>query len=91
MASFEIVTPTHFAQAKSAYERLLRTGIGSDVELSRDLDYRSLLSAGMAIRRVGGASAVRDVSTALVASVAGAELDHFERLWDGLMTDFTHH
>lgn len=80
--------PAPLAQARSAYERLLRTGIGSDRELSRSQDYRSFLSAGMEILRHGGSSAVRHASSTLIAEIPGAEAAHFERLWDGLMTEF---
>ena len=74
-----------FAQAKTAYEQLLRDGIGTDIELSRSHDYRRFLSAGMAILREGGSAAVHAASFQLIASVPGADPRHFERLWDGLL------
>ena len=74
--------------ACATYQRLLFSGIDApDRALARSDDYRSFLMAGLEILRHGGPPALREVRTSIVAVVPGSDARHFDRLWDGLLTD----
>lgn len=72
--------------AHDAYARVLQEGIGrNDKELSRDVNYRTLVAAGNKLHHFGGQDAVIAASQTLGKRVQGASAEHFERLWFGLL------
>lgn len=74
--------------ARCAYQQVLENGVHrSDVALSRDSHYNSLLMAGQRIFRLGGASAVSSAARRLGKQSPDASDMHFDRLWQGLLPE----
>lgn len=74
--------------AYAAYERVLQNGIDrNDIELSRDINYRDLVAAGNKLHHFGGEDAVVAASRTLGTRFRDASVDHFDRLWFGLLPE----
>ena len=72
--------------ARRSYSDVLEAGINRpDKDLARDDAYRKLLLAGQKLHRLGGTEAIGLISTHLGQSHRLASVEHFERLWRGLM------
>jgi hypothetical protein len=73
-------------EAVSSYGHLLSKGLASeDPVLARDYNYARLLKAGQSIHWVGGANAVKNVARVIARQFPDGSLDHFDRLWCGLL------
>jgi hypothetical protein len=71
-----------------SYERLLDGGIvRDDAGLARDMNYARLLKAGRTICWIGGTSAVRSAARLIGRQIPSGDVQHFDRLWAGLMPD----
>ncbi|MAQ45914.1 MAG: hypothetical protein CL812_08650 [Confluentimicrobium sp.] len=74
--------------ARRSYSAVLEAGVNRpDKELARDDAYRKLLLAGQKLHRLGGAETIGLISAHLGRSHQLASVEHFERLWCGLMPE----
>ena len=76
--------------ARRSYAHLLIAGVNRpDTDLARDASYLQLLMAGQKLHRIGGSEALGFVSAQLGQSHLLANVEHFERLWCGLVPEKT--
>lgn len=72
--------------AMTSYEALVASGIpDDDTVLAKDHGYARLLKAGQNICWIGGEAAVRDAVGFITRHVPGGAVEHFDRLWCGLL------
>lgn len=77
--------------AATSYERLLDSGLArNDLELSKDRNYARLLKSGQCILWIGGHRATAHAARLIVRQVPKGSVDHFERLWGGLLRQEEH-
>lgn len=75
-------------KAMLAYSDLLDEGIYEDDRgLAQSEAYADLLSAGQSLHRQGGPAAVSAAADYLSRCFAEGSIQHFFRLWAGLMAD----
>ncbi len=73
-------------EAVTSYGLLVSKGIAADdPDLARDYSYARLLKAGQSIHWVGGAGAVRTAAHLIAKQIPGGAVEHFDRLWCGLL------
>jgi hypothetical protein len=73
-------------EAVTSYGLLVSKGIAADDPiLARDYNYARLLKAGQSIHWVGGAGAVKTAAQMIARQVPCGALEHFDRLWCGLL------
>ncbi len=78
------LTDHAWRDAQEALVALVQRGVDrSDQDLARDGDYMRFLMAGMAIRRIGGRTAVLE-ARAVLAGLFPAQDLALDRLWAGL-------
>lgn len=77
--------------ASSAFAKVQLAGCDrSDVDLARDGSYNQLLSAGIALYKLGGPSVVQAAANRLSQSDANAKPSDLARLWHGLLPENAH-
>lgn len=74
--------------ATSAFATLQHAGCDrSDVDLASDGSYNQLLSAGIALYKLGGPSVVQAAANRLSQSDPNVKPSYIARLWNGLLTE----